>query len=191
MATEVEIKLKLSIPIEAIREKLKGLGAKLIKSRHFEDNILFDTEGYHLRSKGQLLRVRNIGSGGKITFKGAQESSTKHKVRFEIESPVEDPAAIVSIFEKIGLRRTFRYQKYRESFHLQSCTVELDETPIGNYIEIEGPPDAIDQLALVLGYSEADYIVASYAGLFYRECRESGRNPATGMVFKKSPEVSP
>ena len=42
----------------------------------------------------------------------------------------------------------------------------IDETPIGDVAEIEGPAEWIDTTAKQLGIAEADYITASYAGLF-------------------------
>ena len=48
----------------------------------------------------------------------------------------------------------------------------LDETPIGVFVELEGPPDWIDRTARRLGFSPADYIKASYARLYQQWCSE-------------------
>jgi len=50
----------------------------------------------------------------------------------------------------------------------------FDETPIGPYIELEGPWAWIDRKARRLGYQKADYIKASYAALYRKQCREEG-----------------
>ena len=42
----------------------------------------------------------------------------------------------------------------------------IDETPIGTYLEIEGPVDVIHEAARALGRGPADYIGDSYAALF-------------------------
>ena len=63
----------------------------------------------------------------------------------------------------------FRYEKFRTEFAdiSHSGHVVLDETPIGNIGEIEGPAKWIDDVARKLGISEADYITLSYATMFF------------------------
>ena len=43
----------------------------------------------------------------------------------------------------------------------------IDETPIGTFLEIEGPVSAIHEAARALGRGPADYIADSYAALFF------------------------
>ncbi len=49
--------------------------------------------------------------------------------------------------------------------------IEVDETPIGTFVELEGPPAAIDRAATELGYSKRDYIVTNYLSLYVEDCR--------------------
>ena len=58
----------------------------------------------------------------------------------------------------------------------------LDETPIGNFLEIEGRPKWIDRTARVLGFSAGDYITTSYGSLYRIYCRENGVS-RKDMVF--------
>jgi len=58
----------------------------------------------------------------------------------------------------------------------------LDETPIGTYVELEGPGGAIDRAARELGYSKRDYVLKNYLTLYVDECRRKGIEPAH-MVF--------
>jgi len=44
--------------------------------------------------------------------------------------------------------------------------VMVDETPIGNFLEIEGDPAGIDAVAARLGFARSDYITDSYHRLF-------------------------
>ena len=60
----------------------------------------------------------------------------------------------------------FRYQKYRESWSYRGQEIEVDETPIGSFLEIEGDAEGIAAVARELGYSPADYVAESYVGLF-------------------------
>jgi len=58
----------------------------------------------------------------------------------------------------------------------------VDETPIGCFLELEGPPEWIDRVAEALGYSDADYLNLSYARLYIKSCEEREVEPAD-MVF--------
>jgi len=60
--------------------------------------------------------------------------------------------------------------------------IELDETPIGTFVELEGPADAIDRAATELGFSRHDYVLKSYLVLYMEECRRKGEQPRN-MVF--------
>jgi adenylate cyclase, class 2 len=64
--------------------------------------------------------------------------------------------------------------------------VLVDETPIGNYLELEGPPRWIDQTARLLGFTHADYITRSYGYLYLAYCRERRIRPKD-MLFQDRP----
>jgi adenylate cyclase class 2 len=61
--------------------------------------------------------------------------------------------------------------------------VAYDETPMGNYLELEGREKWIDEVATRLGYLPQDYITSTYLALYLRKCREEGEKPGN-MVFK-------
>jgi len=60
--------------------------------------------------------------------------------------------------------------------------VVFDETPIGNFLELEGPQRWIDEVARQLGYARRDYITDSYAALYRKKCLEEGAKPGN-MIF--------
>ena len=60
--------------------------------------------------------------------------------------------------------------------------VTLDETPIGNFFELEGTPDWIDKTATLLGFERGAYVLASYGRLYLDHCAANGLEP-TNMVF--------
>jgi adenylate cyclase class 2 len=112
-----------------------------------------------------------------------------HKVRDEIEAQVTDTANLVKIFEGLGMRGWFRYEKYRSTYQLpatkswaRGLLIEVDETPIGTFVELEGPPAAIDRAATELGYSKKDYILTNYLALYAEDCRRRGQQPQN-MLF--------
>jgi adenylate cyclase, class 2 len=112
-----------------------------------------------------------------------------HKVRDEIEANVTDTGNLVKIFEGLGMRGWFRYEKYRTTYQLPAAKswardllIEIDETPIGTFVELEGPPAAIDRAATQLGYSKNDYILTNYLALYAEDCRRKGQQPQN-MLF--------
>ncbi len=112
-----------------------------------------------------------------------------HKVRDEIEAQVVDAGNLVKIFEGLGMRGWFRYEKYRTTYQLpatkswaRGLLIEVDETPIGTFVELEGPPAAIDRAATELGYSKRDYILTNYLALYAEDCRRKGQQPQN-MLF--------
>jgi adenylate cyclase, class 2 len=180
--------------------------------RVHEENIIFDTPQGGLAKHGQLLRIRtetpevrgkSKAAGPRqrvvVTFKqpiarraaaefgGARPGS--YKVRDELEVEVSEAGNLCKIFEGLGMSGWFRYEKYRTTFRLatskawaRDLLIELDETPIGTFVELEGPAEAIDRAATELGFSKRDYVLKNYLVLYMEECRRKGKQPRH-MVF--------
>jgi len=145
-----------------------------------------------LPGEAQPSRIQNQSQSQRSLNAAAPRTRRRqgrYKVREEIEVGVADPGRLKAIFEALGLRGWFRYEKYRTSYQLpaslrwaKGLEILLDETPIGNFLELEGPPEAIDQAAALLGYSHSDHITKSYLQLYLDQCRKQGL-PASDMVF--------
>ncbi len=204
---EIEVKLRVH-DLAAIRRRLGRLGLRpTATGRVHERNTLFDTPQGGLAKHGQLLRVRRVARPSDtrrpahreaiLTYKGPTVKGTpagasrggRYKVRPELEVGVADYQQLQQILEALGLRGWFCYEKYRTRYQLpasfrwaQGLQVELDETPIGVFVELEGPPPAIDRAAKLLGYNAADYITKSYLALYLERCRKEGV-PAADMIF--------
>jgi len=214
MARETEIKLRIS-DVPAFRRALKRIGARLAgpgTSKVHEENVVFDTPQGGLAKHGQLLRIRTetpeLRGESKttaskqrvvLTFKqpmarpasaGAENASFgPYKVREEIEVDVAEAGNLTRIFEGLGMKGWFRYEKYRTTFRMpaskawaRGLLIELDETPIGTFVELEGPAAAIDRAAEELGFSKHDYVLKNYLRLYMEDCRRKGREPSH-MVF--------
>jgi len=179
---ETEIKLRVHTPKWAMT-LLNAQGFTILTPRHLETNVVLDTDAQSLRMAGELLRVREAQGRAIVTFKGhAQES--RHKARLESEMEVTDAGAALAVFENLGYKIRFRYEKYRTEYHRQgeAGIVTLDETPVGDFMELEGPSLWIDAMARKLGYDESQYILESYGRIYLDYCRENGIQP-TNMVF--------
>ncbi|HET8966793.1 MAG TPA: class IV adenylate cyclase [Candidatus Acidoferrum sp.] len=207
MAKETEIKLHIS-DLKGFERKLKKMGAKTVGSedgRVHELNTIFDTPEGGLAKHGQLLRIRTETAGGKgkaggakrslLTFKqpmvrGVDEEGGRFKVREETETELTDSGALTKIFEGLGMRGWFSYEKYRTTWKLgakerwaKDLLIEVDETPVGTYVELEGPPEAIDRAAEAFGFSRRDYLVKNYLTLYAEDCRRKGTAPGN-MLFE-------
>ena len=179
---EVEVKLAV-FNLSAVTRRLEELGFKVTQARSFEVNLIFDTPDRQLTKVGRLLRLRFQNGNALLTFKGPAHKGA-YKVRQETETPVADGEAMKQILEELGFQVIFRYEKYRTCYRRegQAGEVVLDETPIGTYLELEGPPGWIDAVAQELGYQSSDYITATYAEL-YREARHRLGLKPEWMVF--------
>ena len=130
---------------------------------------------------------RKVRGSGRAAHGGGNRyrSAGPYKVREEREVRASDERAIAEILGALGLAPRFRYEKYRSTYRLPGIAhvvVELDETPIGDFLELEGRRKAIDRAASRLGFGRADYITESYGALYARNCAEAGR-----AVFQNEP----
>jgi adenylate cyclase, class 2 len=201
---EIEIKLRVS-DVGALRRRLKRLRAREITPRTYESNTLYDTPRKDLRRRGQLIRIRieqsavrfgkrrrNENPPAILTYKGPLPSSRhspkakKHfKIKHEAEVSVAGANELAAILHALGLHPAFQYEKFRTTFALpgtRGLKIELDETPVGIYLELEGPFGAIDRGARLLGYDRKDYITDTYSSLYLAACRRLGRKPGD-MLF--------
>lgn len=183
MASHKEVEIKFAIEDLAVLSRhLLDSGFRLVTPRTHEMNVLYDLPGNKLRRRGELLRLRKYGNAWKLTHKKGRKGG-RHKVRVESESTVEDGEKMGTILEALGYRPIFRYEKFRSEWSDGRGHVVIDETPVGNYAEIEGAPGWIDRAARLLGVDREQYITGSYAELFSQWKRRTGSR-AQDMTFQ-------
>lgn len=208
-----EIEIKLRVPdISALRSHLKQLHARKMLHRTYEMNTLYDMPNNELRRRGQMIRIRierpvsrrrgqapEENAPAILTYKGpsrprrASKTSIKgadpakhFKVRSEEEISFNGADRLEAILDALGLHPVFRYEKFRTTYVLPAIRrlkIELDETPIGTYLELEGPIAGINRAARLLGYTKLDYITGTYGSLYLADCRRQGRK-AGDMLFQ-------
>ena len=181
MAQEVEIKFRVD-DLRAVARKLRTAKFHLVTKRTHEMNTLYDLPGEVLRKANELLRIRKYGSEWKLTFKRGTKHG-RHSSRVELETKVEDGNALDAIVRSLGYSPTFRYEKFRAEWTDGNGHVVVDDTPIGNFCEIEGPPRWIDATAKKLGVRHNEYITKNYATLF-AEWKRENKSKAEEMTFK-------
>jgi len=178
---EVEIKFRVQ-NLRALTQKLRAANFRLVTPRTHEMNTLYDLPGYKLRKRGELLRLRKYGKAWLLTYK-AKGAAGRHKSREEIETKVADGGKMERILKSLGFEPVFRYEKFRAEWSDGKGHVVIDETPIGIFGEIEGPPRWIDHTAKLLGIDRRLYITQSYSELFFA-WKGSTRSRAAEMTFK-------
>ncbi len=181
MAQEIEVKFPLRDRAELTR-RLHEIGAERLYPETFEDNIVLDRRG-ELRTKGALLRVRKFGKYALATYKGPMSIDSGVKSREEVQTGVESFELAIELFDSLGFKPVFRYQKYREVWRLRGAEVVIDRTPIGDYFEIEGSVDLIREIAAELGMNMDQAIRQTYADL-YRLARRTRGDLPEHMVFQ-------
>jgi adenylate cyclase class 2 len=181
MAQEIEIKFRVA-DLRALARKLRTAGFHVVTRRTHEMNTLYDLPGEVLRKRKELLRIRKYGSSWTLTHKSGTKRG-KHSSRVELETGVVDGKKLDAILRALGYAPSFRYEKFRAEWSDSKGQVVVDETPIGNFCEIEGAPRWIDATAKHLGMSAADYITKNYATLFTDWKRETN-SKAIEMTFR-------
>ena len=180
---ESELKIPV-IDFEPVRASLRREQAVVIQVMAREINLLLDQHDGRLRSAGSLLRLRQHGDRNLLTLKGPVSYSGSIKVREEHETGFSDLPRMVEIFERIGFSVFMKYEKDREEWLLGEFSVVLDHTPMGNFVEVEGPPDRLEWAARLLGLDAATAVRGSYLSLWleYRKLHPELDLP-TNMVF--------
>lgn len=184
MPVETEIKFRV--------DDLPGLSARLVAAgftvqtpRSFEANVLFDTPDRQMRARTEILRIRNYAGRCILTHKRLPDigpGEDAHKHRIETETEVSDGDVLTQIFLSIGLTPAFRYEKWRTEWSDGEGHCVVDETPIGNFAELEGSPAWIDRIAPLLGVAPGQYITLSYGRLF-EQWRDHHRSSAQDLTF--------
>jgi adenylate cyclase class 2 len=190
MAIETEIKFRVD-DLAGLEKRLEEAEFRLETPRQFESNVLFDTPARTMRARTEILRIRHYGERWVVTHKRLPDvgpGEDRHKHRIETETEVADGDAIAKIFESLGLVAVFRYEKWRSEWTDGEGHCVVDETPIGNFAELEGEPAWIDRVAAHIGVNRSAYITLSYGRLFdlWREQQHSSVQDLTFAAFAAS-----
>ena len=180
---EIEVKIRFERGAAEARSLIEQKGYVELEGRTLESDQIFDRATPELKNADQLLRLRKSGSTT-VTYKGPA-ARERYKSREEIEFDVSDAGNLELVLKRLGYFPRFRYEKYRTKFRapLEPGIVTVDETPIGVFLELEGPSSWIDETAARLGFDKAAYSTASYAAL-YLEYLRSHEGAPPNMVFE-------
>lgn len=176
MAVETEIKFRVD-DMSGLNRRLEAAGFRLKTPRAFESNVLYDTPDRQMRARTEILRIRHYEGRWTLTHKRLprdRPGEDAHKHRIETETEVSDGDALAEVFIALGLTPAFRYEKWRAEWSDGEGECVVDETPIGNYAELEGASAWIDRASERLGVDRSQYLTLSYGRLFEQWREEHG-----------------
>jgi adenylate cyclase class 2 len=184
VAVETEIKFRVQDPA-GLALHLESAGFHLDTPRSFESNVLYDTPDRRLRGRTEILRIRSYAGRTVLTHKRLPDDrpgEDRHKHRIETETEVVDGNALAEVFRSLGLLPAFRYEKWRSEWSDGEGHCVIDETPIGNFAELEGTPEWIDRTTARLGIADHETMTVSYGRLF-EQWRDEHRSTAEHLTF--------
>ncbi len=180
-ATEIEAKF-LVRNLSPLASRLLRQGGRLLVPRQHEYNLRFDDARGSLRARHHVLRLRRSDQV-RLTWKGPGNENDRVRSRTELEVIVQDFDTMRQILAALGFQEIWIYEKYRAIYRWESALITLDETPIGNYLEIEEEsPAAVLQRAAQLGLNPAAALPYGYYELFLR-LRQQITPPPRHLTF--------
>jgi adenylate cyclase class 2 len=178
---EIEKKFRLTPKQrEEVLQRLAKIGAKR-KGEEFEVNTLYAGEG--LEPGRSVLRLRQIGKRGILTFKERFPTRSSIKHQREDETSLGDPVAMGMILEALGFETALVYEKRRETWTLGKTEIVIDELPFGWFMEIEGAEQDIRDIESKLAIKRLRAELATYPQLTLKHGRECG-----GVIESRFPE---
>ena len=177
---------------DAIRERLKKAGAKLLRPEFLQKRIPF-----HLpkekRGKGKFIRVRD--EGDKITLSLKIFDGDKIENQKEICLTVNSFDDAVEFLELIGCESKSYQESKRELWKLDNVEIMIDEWPfLEPLVEIEGKSEkAVKEVSEKLGFDYSKALFCPAGELYGRKYNIPIEqvNTAPKIVFNmKNPFIS-
>ena len=161
---ELETKI-IDIDVENIRNILLSNNAEKVKMEN-QINDIYDFEDGRLLSKKGYARIRTVDDrlNNKIVYFMTTKkmlSQERFKVMEENETIIENKKMGEGIFKSLGLILKESNKKYRESYKLHDCLIEIDINDKSfcpfPYLEIETTSEEkLEKVVNILGYTLED-----------------------------------
>jgi adenylate cyclase class 2 len=156
--TEFEARF-LAVDVATIVQRLKTRSATCAMPRTLMRRIVFTNRD--IEARRGWLRLRHQGESSFLTYKQTATAERAVDSILEAEVQVGDFEATRVLLEAMGLT-ALRYQEnYREEWHLDGVTFDIDTWPdLPTFLEIEGPDEAAVRHAttdLGLSFEDASF----------------------------------
>ena len=157
-----EVELKAVVDDVAARRRLiEKAGAKLTFDGKLRDQR-YDTDARELAGKDEVLRVRRYQTKKDaqtfLDWKGPTEIRDVYKVREEISTRVDEPAALAAILDRLGYTLTREIDRDIAQYELGQCTIRFETYPrMDALVEVEGDPEQIEAAIEALGMARGAF----------------------------------
>lgn len=132
MHNEIEAQF-LDIDKTKIRQKLKTIGARLVKPEVLMKRVVFSLD------KHSYARVRDEGDKIVMTYKNVLDENSILGTK-EVNVVVDDYDNAILLLKSCGLKPKSREESYREKWTIDDVELCIDTWPwIPTFLEIEGP----------------------------------------------------
>ena len=126
-----------NIEKEDIRNKLKKIGAKLLRPEFLQKRVVLLPPGSETTKVVSFIRVRDEGNKNTLTFKTFKGSGISDQE--EIETEIGNFQATVSLLNSIGCKKMTSEESRRELWTLDNVEITIDDWPfLGPIVEVEG-----------------------------------------------------
>lgn len=179
----IEIELKAVVDDLALRRAaVERAGGALEMEGRLEDRR-YDMPAGALRLRDHVLRVRVFRDGSSerasLEWKGPVETRDGYKLREEIGTGVEDPAALIEIVERLGYVVTRAIDRDIAQYELHGAKVRFERYPrMDLLVEVEGQRDAIERAVTALGMPRDAFSAENLPAFVERYERRTGRRAA-------------
>ncbi len=180
MANEIELKSVVT-DADALRQALDDAGAVLRFHGMMRDRRL-DKSG-ELSGRDEVLRVRSWidEDGGHPLAETAWKGKTTvnpegYKQREELEFTVSDGVASQRLLEALGYTVVESIDRYVEVYEFEGTVARIEWFPqMDTLVEIEGDPEGIEQLILLVGLDRQNCLADSLASFTRRYEERTGQ----------------
>ena len=175
---ETELKFLLEIPVKDFISRIN-----ISAERVYQKTVMFDNaEGLMQKTNGRI-RLRKTDNKISISYKLPLSTKTAKK-EIEWETTIDSWQVGEELLKAMGFHQTTAYEKYRTSFIYDGATVEIDEYPFSNFVEIEGDEENIKKIALKLGFDLTKSLTNACDTLFAEWRLQKGLPIKSIMMFE-------
>ena len=173
----------INVDKEKIREKLKMVGAELVKPEFLQKRVVFDMPDGHA-IKGGWLRIRDEGDKTTMSLKVVDGDKIENQKEISLE--ISDFQKAESLLVATGCQKKAYQENKRELWLLNGVEITLDEWPfLEPFVEIEGKSEElVKKTAQELGFSYKEALFCSIDTLY---CKKYGILPE--VINNKTPYI--
>lgn len=176
---ELEVKARVDAP-DALARRLVAAGAALVFRGAMIDRR-FDT-GRAFESVDEVVRLRvyepadGRPAWGVLGWKGPVSRRGDYRHRAEAETRVDDPAATLTLLERLRFQVSLRIDRDIEQYELGDAVLRVERYPgMDTLVEVEGSPAGIERAVAATGIPRADFLPESLPYFIAEYERRTGR----------------